>query len=154
MIAASVQFFDVVLFFHITAVVIAFGPPLAYGVFFAVAARTNPGALPAVGRAAVVWDRVAGTIGSLVILASGLYLTADRFAFSDFFVSWGFLAILLLLGLLHGFFIPTGRRFVAAAEAGREAEVQSLAARLNKVGPVAGLIVILTIYVMSAKPFT
>lgn len=154
MIAAEVQFYDVVLFFHITAVVLAFGPTFAYAVFFAVAAKTSPAALPAVGRGVLAWDRTAGTLGMLVILASGLYLAAEEpWEFSDFFVSWGLVAILALFGLAHGFFIPTTKRFVDAAENGREAEVHALTARFNKVGPIAGLIVVLTIYVMTAKPF-
>jgi hypothetical protein len=150
---AAVQFFDVVLFFHILAVVLAFGPSFAYAVFFAVAARTGPGALPAVGRGVLAWDRGVGTLAMIVILASGIYLTADRFEFGDFFVSWGMAAILLLFALVHGFFIPSTRRYVEAAEAGREEEAQRIADRLNRVGPIAGLVVVLTIYVMTAKPF-
>ena len=153
MIAATVQFYDVVVFLHITAVVLAFGPTYAYAVFFAVAAKGEAAGLAAVGRGVLTWDRTAGTLGMTVILISGLYLTAERFDFSDFFVSWGFAAILVLFGLAHGFFIPTTKRFVAAVEAGRDDEVQELTQRFNVVGPIAGLIVILTIYVMTAKPF-
>lgn len=153
MIAAAVQFYDVMLFFHILAVVLTFGPTFAYAVFFAVAARTGPTALPVVGRAVLTWDRGVGTAGLLVILGTGIYLTAQRFEFGDFFISWGMAAILLLFALLHGFFIPTTRRFVEAAESGREDEAQRLADRMNRVGPIAGLAVVLTIYMMTAKPF-
>lgn len=154
MIAASVQFYDVVVFFHIAAVVLAFGPTFAYAVFFAVAAKDGPPALAGVGRGVLTWDRTAGTIGMTVILASGLYLAGEGpYDFSSFFISWGFAAILVLFGMAHGFFIPTTRRFVAAVEAGRDAEVQELTQRFNVMGPIAGLIVILTIYVMTAKPF-
>lgn len=153
MIAAEVQFYDVVVWLHVTAMVLAFGPTFAYAVFFAVAANTNPAALPTVGRGVLAWDRTAGTLGMLVILASGIYLAADRDLFSEFFVSWGLAAILILFGLAHGFFIPTTRKFVDAAEAGRDDEVQALTARFNIVGSLAGLIVILTLYVMTAKPF-
>lgn len=153
MIAAAVEFYDVIVFFHVLAVVLAFGPTFAYPVFFAVAGRTNPAALPVVGRAVLTWDRSAGTLGMLVILASGIYLTSDRWDFSDFFTSWGMLAIIVLFGMVHGIFIPQTRKFVEAAEAGRDEEAQAFAARLNRAGPIAGLIVVLTIYVMAAKPF-
>jgi len=154
MISASVQFYDVVVFVHITAMLLAFGPTYAYAVFFAVAEKTNPAALPTVGRAVLAWDRVAGTLGMLVILASGLYLVADGpWEFSNFYVSWGLAAILVLFGLAHGFFMPTTKKFVAAAEAGRDDEVAKLTKQFNAVGPIAGIIVILTIYVMTAKPF-
>ena len=153
MIAASVLFYDVVVFFHILAVVLTFGPTFAYGLFFATAARINPGALPAVGQAVLTWGRTAQRLGFLVIIASGIYLTGERFEFSDFFVSWGMAAVLVLLALSEGYFIPSTRRFIAAAEAGREAEVQAIAKQQGVMGPVAGLIVVLTIYVMTAKPF-
>ena len=88
-----------------------------------------------------------------MIIASGLYLTGERWEFSDFFVSWGLAAILVLLALSEAYFIPTTKRFIGAAEAGRQEEVQAIAKQQGVMGPIAGLIVVLTIYVMTAKPF-
>ena len=153
MLAAEVQFYDVIVFFHILAVVLAYGPTFAYGLFFATAGKTNPAALPAVGRAVVTWSKVATRLGLLVILISGLWLTDDRWDFSDFFTSWGLIAVLILFGMTQFHFIPTTQRFVEAAEAGRQDEVMALAGAQQKTGPIAGIIVILTIYVMTAKPF-
>jgi hypothetical protein len=161
MIATAVQFYDVVKFFHILAVVLAFGPTFAYGVFIAFAAREGGVAVPPVGRAIVAWDRVAGTLGMLVILLSGIYLVSDGpWEASDFFVSWGFVAILILFALVHGFFAPRTREAVRLAErdlGGGDGKLSSewdaLSAKLSKVGGIAGLIVVLTIYVMTAKPF-
>ena len=153
MIAAEVQFYDVVVFFHILAFVLAFGPTFAYGLFFATAARMNPAALPVVGQAVVTWGRTAQRASILVIIASGLYLTGERWEFSDFFVSWGLAAIIVLLALSEAYFIPTTKRFIGAAEAGRQEEVQAIAKQQGTMGPIAGLIVVLTIYVMTAKPF-
>jgi Predicted integral membrane protein (DUF2269) len=153
MIAAEVQFYDVVVFFHTLAVVLAFGPTFAYGLFFATAGRTNPAALPTIGRVVVTWSQIATRLGILVILISGLYLTDDRWDFGDFFASWGIIATLILFGMTQFHFIPTTQRFVDAAEAGREDEVAALAGAQQRTGPIAGIIVILTIYVMTAKPF-
>jgi hypothetical protein len=149
----AVQFYDVTVFFHILAVVLVFGPTYLYGPLFATAGQTNPAAVPTIGRVVVLWGSTAGRIGMLVILASGLYLTDDRWDFSDFFASWGLAAIIALFALSEAFFLPSTRRLVDAAEAGRVDEVQAIAARQRVVGPIAGLIVILTLYVMSAKPF-
>jgi hypothetical protein len=88
-----------------------------------------------------------------VILISGLYLTDDRWDFGDFFVSWGLAAVVVLFAMSQWYFIPTTQRFVEAAEAGRSEEVMAIADQQRKVGPVAGIIVILTLYVMTAKPF-
>ena len=39
---ATVQFYDVIVWLHVTAVVLAFGPTFSYGLFFATAGKTNP----------------------------------------------------------------------------------------------------------------
>lgn len=153
MIAAEVQFYEVTVFFHISAVVLAFGPSFAYGVLFATAAKTNPAALPTIARAVLIWGRTAGRLGMVVILASGIYLVSDRWEWADFFVSWGMAAIIGLLALSELYFNPSTRKFIDACEAGRDGEVQAIAARQSQLGPLAGIIVILTIYVMTAKPF-
>jgi Predicted integral membrane protein (DUF2269) len=153
MIAAEVQFYDVVVFVHVLAVVLAFGPTFAYGAFFATAGNTNPAALPTIGRAVLTWSRIATRWGIVLILISGLYLTDDRWDFADFFASWGIVAILVLFAMNQFHFIPSTARFVDAAEAGRQDEAQAIAALQQKTGPIAGIIVILTLYVMIAKPF-
>jgi uncharacterized membrane protein len=153
MLAAEVQFYDVVVFLHILAVVLAFGPTFAYGVFFATAGRTNPAALPTIGRAVVTWSQIATRLGIVVILITGLYLVDDRWDFGDFFVAWGIIAALILFAMSQWHFIPTTQRLVEAAEAGRQDEVAAIAGAQQRSGPIAGIIVILTLYVMTAKPF-
>ncbi len=162
MITASVQFYDVVLFVHILSVVLAFGPTFAYGLFIAIAQREGGVAVPAVGRSIVTWDRTAGTAGMTVILLTGIYMAASDargWSFGDFFISWGFVAIIALFGLVHGYFGPKTRDAVALAERdlGQGGELSSdfnaLSAQLARMGSFAGLFVVLTIYVMTAKPF-
>lgn len=159
----AVTFYDVVLFFHILAVVLAFGPTFAYPVFLAVAERTDPRAIPTVGRGIAAWDRI-GIIMLVVILAAGLYLVADSpaWSFSDFYVSFGFLAVIVLGGLAGGYFTPKTRKLIELAERDiaasspdveLSAEFQALNKRVGQVGTFAGLLVIITIYVMTAKPF-
>lgn len=153
MIAAAVQFYDVVLWLHIVAFFIAFGPTYAYGLFFAMAGRAGPAATAAVGRAVRTWDTFAVGIGALVVLATGIYLTLDRWEFSDFFVSWGLAVIVLILGLTHGFFLPRTKKVIALLDEGREDEAQAESAMIARMGALLGIAVILTIYVMTAKPF-
>jgi hypothetical protein len=160
MIAAAVQFYDVVTWVHITAVVIAFGPTFAYGAFATIAEREGGAAFPAVGRAILLWSRTGTNIGMIFILLSGIYLAADRWEFSDFFVSWGFIAIIVMFGLVHGYFNPRTREQIDLAERdlaqpGGELsdEFTSISPQVAKVGSFAGVLVILTIYIMTAKPF-
>ena len=160
---AAVQFYDVVVWLHITAAVLAFGPTFGYAFFQTVAERTDPRAVPAVMRAMSMIDRFLVTPGILVVIAAGLYLTIDRFEFSDVFVGVGILAAIVLLGLVHGFFGPAERKLTELAErdieAARGGEVElsdeylAISKRTGQIGTLAGLIVILTIYFMAAKPF-
>lgn len=164
MLTAAVSFYDVVQWIHVSAVVIGFGSTFAYGVLLAAVGKSNARSLPALLRAIETNDRSLVTIGAIVVLLSGLYLAADRWNFSEVFIGWGILAVLVLLGLVHGLFIPTERRARQAAErsieaSGQAGDVQFGAdfdranKRLSVAGTVAGLIVVLTIYMMVAKPF-
>src|SRR3954464_5619878 len=106
----AVEFYDVVVWLHITSVVLAFGPTFAFGIYFAVGARKHPRGIPAILESQLAISRSLITIGGVLVLLTGLYLTGDRWDFSEFFVGWGILAILVLLGLTHGFFIPNDKR--------------------------------------------
>ena len=160
----AVTFYNVVVWLHISSVVLAFGPTFAFGIYIALAQRKYPRAIPAVLEAQLTISRSFVTLGGILIFITGIYLTADVWEFGDFFVIWGLLAIIVLLGLAHGFFIPNDQRALRAAKRDIEAagpsgdvelgrEFEEVAGRSARMGPIAGLIVILTIYVMAAKPF-
>lgn len=161
MVVAEVSFYEVVKFFHITALVVGVGPTFAYGAFLAVATRESGAALATVGRAVTLWNRTANTLALAIILLSGLYLVSDGpWSFSDFFVSWGFVAIIFLFGVTHGYFIPKTQALVEAADRGQPGpggepgtEVDEINRDLAKWGSVVGIVIVLTIYVMTAKPF-
>jgi hypothetical protein len=161
MVAATVTFYGVVVFFHIAAVVIGFGPTFAYGAYMATAQREGGQAIPLIGRTIVFWDRTVNTAAMTLILLTGIYLASDGpYGTGSFFISWGFVAIVILFALTHAFFIPRTRRAVelaerdlAAPDGKLSAEFEALSGQLAKVGIAAGLLVILTIYVMTAKPF-
>jgi len=161
---ATVQFYDVVVFLHILGVVVGFGPTFAYALFAGMAAREGLHASLAVERAILRWNQTGNTVGMIVILLSGIYLAADRWQFGDVFVSWGFVVIIALFGLVHGYFLPRERKLIAgleaeAAAAGADAskerspELAAIDREVARVGMVAGIVIVLTIYVMTAKPF-
>ncbi len=160
----AVTFYDVVVWLHISSVVLAFGPTFAFGIYIALAQRKYPRAMPAVLESQITISRSMVTIGAVLLLITGLYLAGKSWEMSDFFVIWGLLATIALLGLVHGFFIPNDSRALRAAKrdidaAGPTGEVEfsrefaENSGRSARMGPIAGLIVILTIYVMAAKPF-
>jgi len=159
----AVQFFDVVVWVHVSAVVIAFGPTFAFGIYMGMTAARHPRSMPAALEAQITVMRSLVTIGAIVVLISGLYLAADADQFSEVYVGVGIVAIIVLLGLVHGFFLPHDRRALAAAKRDIEAagdgpvelgeDFDRAAQASARMGPIAGLIVILTIYFMAAKPF-
>lgn len=164
----AVQFYDVVLFFHILLVVLAFGPTFAYPMFLATAERTDPRGLPGIGRAILAWDRI-GQIMLLGILIAGVYMVATEsglgaaWEFSDFFVSWGFIAVIVIGAASGGYFTPKTKKMIELVERDIAAagdgpvqlsdEFHVLNKAVAKVGTAVGIFTILTIYVMTAKPF-
>ena len=158
------QFYDVVLWIHITAVMTALGPAFAYAAIAAIAAKEGLRASLGVERAIFKLNMTGTTYGMVVILLSGLYVAGDRWSFGDFFVSWGVIAILVLFGIVHGYFLPRQRRLIAGLEAEADAaagdakversgELRTLDREIERMGIVAGIVIVLTIYVMTAKPF-
>jgi uncharacterized membrane protein len=151
--------YKIALFLHILAVVLAFGPTFGYAFFMSVTPQF-PRATPAMLAGIQKVDRYLVQPGLIVLLLAGIYLLADGpWEASDAFISIGFLAIIALFGLSHGFFRPQTRRARELAErdlkAGDELGPEYLAVseRLSKVGSLAGLIVIVTFFFMTYKPF-
>jgi uncharacterized membrane protein len=148
-----------VLFLHILAVVLAFGPTFGYGFFFSVVPQF-PRAAPAIIAGVQKVDRYLVQPGMIVLLLAGIYLLADGpWDAGDAFVSIGFLAIIVLFGLSHGFFRPQTQRARELAERDLKAgdtlsdEFNAVSERLGKVGGLAGLIVVATVFFMAYKPF-
>jgi uncharacterized membrane protein len=147
------------LFLHILAVVLAFGPTFGYALFFSVVPQ-HPRATPAILAGIQKTDRYLVNPGMIVLLLAGIYLLADGpWKSSDAFIGVGFLAILVLFGLQHAFFQPKVREARALAERDLKAgdtlsaEFTALGDRIGKVGTVAGLIVVVTVFFMAYKPF-
>jgi hypothetical protein len=162
---ASLSFFQVVLFLHIAAVVLAFGVTFAYPIIGTVVQKTAPRSLPGVHRAQVaVGQRLITPMATLVLL-TGIYLAAKYpggNVFSEWWVSFPLLAILVILGLAGAFFIPHDRRMaelaerdVAAAGSGEvalSAEYEGLAKRVAIVGTLTDVLILAVIFVMVVGP--
>lgn len=158
MVAANITGYSVGLFIHILAVVLAFGPTFAYGIIFSIMPE-HPRSAPALFDAIRKVDRYLVDPGLIVVLLAGIYLMSDgNWDGSEAFIAVGFLAIIALFGLQHGFFRPQGRKAQELAERDLKAgdsfsaEFEEISRRLGTVGPIAGLIVVVTIFFMTVKP--
>jgi hypothetical protein len=166
MLAPAVTFYTFVLAVHIAAIVIAFGVTFAYPVMYAVGIRAEPRSMPGV-------HRIQDTVGKFVIspflalaLLAGIYLASKLHSWDSFYVQWG-LAVIIVLGALGGaFFAPHERKLaelaerdVAAADQASpgernvvfSAEYKALRQRVLTVGLIANVLVLLTIYFMTAQ---
>jgi len=151
--------YSVGLFIHILAVVLAFGPTFGYGFFVAVAEGSAPRSVPAVLRGVQQTDRFLVQPGLLVVLLAGIYMLAKAdISAGESWVSVGFVAIIALFGLSHGFFRPQTAKALSLAERDLGSgdtlsdEYSTISQRLATVGKVAGLIVAIAIFFMTVKP--
>jgi hypothetical protein len=159
----AVTFYTFALAVHIAAIVIAFGVTFAYPVMYAVGIRSEPRSMPGV-------HRIQDSVGKFVIspflglaLLAGIYLASKLHTWSDFYVQWG-LGVIVLLGALGGaYFAPRERRLAELAErdvAGADAstssfafsaEYKALRKQVFSVNLAANVLVLLTIYFMTAQ---
>ena len=155
---AAIDAYSISVFLHVSAVVVGLGATFALAVAFPLAVRLDARHLPFVHQLSYALNqRVAGP-AVLVIVATGIYQTIDAWSFGDFWISATFL-IVIALGALNGvYFMPTDRKLAARAEreladsGGVSDEYQRLAQREGLIGGVAGLLVIVAVFLMITKP--
>ena len=152
------ELYDVVLFIHISAVVIAFGVTFAYPVIGAFVTKNDPSALPVLHRAQARVSRTVIPFGMLVALLAGAYLATDLDVWSEV---WGSipLLILIVLGALGGmFFTPQETKAAELAERDLAAdgalspEYQAVAGRIAKVGALADVLILVAVFFMVVQP--
>jgi hypothetical protein len=131
-VVAAIQLYDVILFVHVGAVVVAFGATFAYPFLQAVVERVSPRSVPAMFRAMHTASRFLVTPGLFVVLAAGIYLTADRWNFGYLLVTTGLAIIAVLAVLGVAFFdrqearlIELSERDVAPPEPARSSSARS-----------------------------
>lgn len=158
MVLADITGYSVGVFIHILAVVLAFGPTFAYGIIFSILPK-HPRSAPALFDAIRKVDNYLVNPAMLVVLLAGIYVMADgNWDGGEAFITVGFLAIIILLGMQHAFFRPQGRKAQELAERDLKsgdsfsAEFEEVTRRLSTAGPIAGLIVVVTIFFMTVKP--
>jgi len=154
--------YEIVTALHIMAVVAAFGVTFAYPIIFAVGAKAQPRALPLLHRIEYSIERRLVNPALVVVLGAGIYLASDGHHWSEFFVQWGFAAVIVIGALVGSVMIPTSKKAEQAAErdiaAAGDGEVvmgeeyQGLVRRLQIVGTSLSLLVLVTILFMVIKP--
>jgi len=160
---ATVDAYNISLFLHISAVVIGFGATYAEAIMFPVAMKVDKRHLPYVHRLGMAINQWLATPGLVVILLTGMYQVQESdgrdWSLGDAWISSSFLILIVLGGLIGAYFVPTDRKLAEMAErdlasgAGEmSAEYQAGAKRIGAVGGLAGVLVLVAIFLMVTKP--
>jgi MFS family permease len=159
----AVTAYDLSLFVHITAVVVGLGATFAEAIMFPVAMSVSVRHLPYVHRLQLAINQWLAAPALAIVLATGIYQTADGdWGFDSFWISAAMLIVIVLGGLSGAYFIPRDRKLAAMVEreitAAGEGEVtlsdeyQRQARTEGIFGAVAGVLVVVAVYLMVVKP--
>ena len=160
---ATITIYTVSIFIHVTAVVVGFGATFAEAIMFPVAMKAGTQYLPYLHKLQLAINRYMATPALAVVLVTGLYQVGKGdWSFGDAWISGSFLIVLVIGGLLGGYFIPADRRLAAMAEAelaagggGPVTMSESYlvqARREGQIGALVGFLLVVAIFLMITKP--
>lgn len=151
---AAVTLYRSILALHIAAVMVGFGATFVAPVLLGLAAR-EPRHAPTAWRVVRTIDSRIVAPGMVVILAAGIYLATKGHYWSEFWVQWSIGAILVIGGVSGVVLAPREKRAIALADSKPDSpELAALNRVVGRVGVGLGVLVIITIFVMTAKPFS
>ena len=161
---ADLSGYNISLWIHISAAVVGLGATFAEAIAFQVAMRMDPRVMPYVHRLQRAINQRLANPALLIILITGIIqvLDKDYIDFGDAWISATFVILIILGGLLGGYFIPTDKRLeaqsaaeVAAAGDGPVEYSQGYLDKLRQeglVGTISGLLIIAAVFLMVVKP--
>jgi uncharacterized membrane protein len=155
----AVTLYDISLFLHIGAVVVGFGATYAEALAFPVAMRLDKRHLPYVHELQLAINRYLATPALAIVVLTGFFQVADgNWNLGEFWIS-ATLAIVIAIGALNGaYFIPADRRLGAMVSRELEAggdlseEYQRRARAEGMVGALAGVLILVAVFLMVVKP--
>lgn len=156
---AAVTAYNVSIFIHVAAVVIGFGSTFAESVMFPVAMRLDRRHLPYVHELQIAINRYLASPALVVVIITGFYqVSKGNWSLGDFWIAATLVIAVILGGLNGAYFIPTDRRLGAMVtrelEAGGDLsrEYQRRARAEGIMGAVAGLLIVIAVFLMVTKP--
>jgi uncharacterized membrane protein len=159
----AVSAYDLSVFLHVTAVVVGFGSTFAESIMFPVAMKLDPRHLPYVHRLQLAINRWMATPALVVVVATGMFQVEDGgFSWGDAWIAASFAILVVIGGILGGYFIPADKRLgalvardIAAAGDGPVTlsdEYRTGARTEGAVGGLVGLLLVIAIFLMVVKP--
>ena len=144
--------YTVVVALHIIAVVAAYGLPLSAPLLVPYVRRHHPAALPGLHAAQYRLNNVVTGPFTVLVLAFGIYLASDGHRWGDPFVGIGIGAIAIIAVVGGGVVVPALRQLMALAP--DSTEYPTVYRRYMAAETFLGVVVLVTIFAMAAKPFS
>ncbi len=156
---ASITALSISVWIHVTAALVGFGATFAEAVTFPVAMKLDKRHLPYVHKLQLFINQRLATPALVVILITGFYQVSEgNWSFGDAWISLTFLIVIILGGLLGGYFIPTDRKLFdqvtkELADGGELSQDYLAAVRREGVfGTVTGVLIVIAMFLMITKP--
>jgi len=159
---AEIDAYSLSVFLHVSAVVVGFGATFAEAIMFPVAMKAGVRHLPYLHKLQLAINQRLATPAMVIIILTGLYQTSERWDFGEVWISATFAIVIVIGGLLGGYFIPADRtlgalveRDIAAAGDGEVVlsdEYQRGARREGMVGALTGVLILAAVFLMVTKP--
>jgi len=155
---AEIDAYSLSVFVHVSAVVVGFGATFAESIMFPVAMKAGVRHLPYVHKLQLAINQRLATPALAIVILTGLYQTSERWEWDVAWINATFVIVLVVGGLLGGYFIPADRRLAAQAERelAETGEVSedylSQARREGMVGALTGVLLLAAVFLMVTKP--
>jgi hypothetical protein len=147
----AILFYDVVLWVHIVAVLVAFGGVFWYPVWFGIVERWEPAQRANFHRAQATFGKYVISPFLLLIILAGAYLASDRDYWSEVWVTVPLVIAIVIGGLGGAYFGPREDRLAALADGGGGAEYERLFVQVRNVAYLAMLLVLVAAFFMVTK---
>jgi hypothetical protein len=156
---ANFSLYSISLWLHITSAVVGLGATFALAVGFPLALKLDARYLPFVHHLSLNVTRKLASPALLVLIITGVYQALDTDRMSEPWIGITFVIAIVLGGLQGSYFTPTDKKLAAMAEkelaegaTTLSAEYQRAAQREGTMGMVAGLLIVLAVFLMVTQP--
>ncbi len=157
----AIAFYDVIVWVHVTAILLAFGVTFAFPVIDAGLRSVQPRSLPAWWAVrAMLGQRLVNPAATVALLA-GVYAASDRDLWSETWVTIPAAILIIIFGINGAVLIPNDKRLAASAERDLEAspgdtvtfsaQTQALEKRAAIAGTIAGVLILVALFFMVTK---